>query len=315
MKTKKNKLILLLIFIVPFCCYNISFFCKKNPVAIPVTFGAADIPLAPVEIQGNTYLLEVDLGSKFPLSLNPKILENLEKTTKGTQTARDMMGNTYAFTTYLLNTIKLKELVFNHVLTNANSEDYVLAITLFSEKTSTQEIIDGDLGTIGRPLFADSNIFLDFPHSQICICNDISDLQKFGYSIENFITIPLVKGRTGWILQAETDLGKTRFSLDTGSTLSFIRQQDLPSAQIKKDNPRLSYVDSSRFIIGDQDFGSVNLHLLDITPELHEIDGLLGMDFLKKHPIYIDPKKQLIYVLCNETQKARPNAPSQQFLE
>lgn len=276
--------------------YKTPFFHKKRPITIPVTFGAANIPQAQIEIQGNSYLLEIDLGSKFPLSLNPHILELLKKKPQGELSSRDVFGNTHTSMAYLLQNVKLGSLAFNNVLTKTDSEDYVSAITLSSEQPKNQKILENNLGTFGRPLLEDKSLFLDFPHLQISICDDIGDIELSGYHPEEFVAIPFTKGRTGLTLEVNTDLGKTRLSLDTGCTLSFIRAQDVASNITRKQENGLSYITSSIFTIESQDFGPKNLYLIEITPELHEIDGLLGMDFLKTHPVYIDPKNHLIYL-------------------
>jgi hypothetical protein len=46
---------------------------------IPTRFTAANTPYTEVEIEGKAYLLEVDLGSKFPLSLEKNALEQIDK--------------------------------------------------------------------------------------------------------------------------------------------------------------------------------------------------------------------------------------------
>ena len=65
---------------------------------------------------------------------------------------------------------------------------------------------------------------------------------------------------------------------------------------IKNEKHGFPIYTTSMFEIGSKNFGSMNLYLFDITPELHEIDGVLGMDFVKNHVIYIDYKDKVLYI-------------------
>lgn len=53
---------------------------------------------------------------------------------------------------------------------------------------------------------------------------------------------------------------------------------------------------SDTFSIGGTNFGSKPLYFIDITEELDEIDGFLGMDFIKDHVIYIDFDHHILYI-------------------
>ena len=53
---------------------------------------------------------------------------------------------------------------------------------------------------------------------------------------------------------------------------------------------------TSQFTINGTDFGSKDLYFINMTNELHDIDGVIGMDFIKKQVMYIDFSKEIIYI-------------------
>lgn len=289
---RKNILFVFFILLTIFVC----FFIEKKCVSIPIVFGPANVPLAQTNIQGKTYLLEVDLGSKFPLTLRRDVLKGLKKDICGNLDGRDVMGNFYTSPAYKLEKINIQGLEFKDVQTKEVHDDYVINTTLITEKLSESEILSENVGVIGRPLMEQRNLFLDFSHSRMIVCDEISDIRKWGFFLKDFVSFPFDIGRTGIIVVVDTDLGSLRLSLDTGSTLSLIRADEIESSLELSEEFALPYVTTEKFVMGGQDFGSMPLYFFDITEELYEIDGLLGMDFLKDHPIYIDYKNRLIFI-------------------
>jgi hypothetical protein len=82
-------------------------------------------------------------------------------------------------------------------------------------------------------------------------------------------------------------------------------RQPLQDQECATDERGFSFFNTRKFSIGNNDFGSKNLFLYDIVPELQEIDGLLGMDFLKNHVVYIDYKSRTVYIQDNKV-SAKP---------
>ena len=107
-------------------------------------------------------------------------------------------------------------------------------------------------------------------------------------------------GPFGGVFSVNTDMGVIRLSIDTGASGTFVRSSRLEGREVHKIDHTLPVFTSSTFVIGGKDFGSMDLHLLNIAPEWHEIDGLLGMDFLENHVVYIDNQKNVVYIgECN----------------
>jgi hypothetical protein len=56
------------------------------------------------------------------------------------------------------------------------------------------------------------------------------------------------------------------------------------------------WLTSTHFTMNGTNFGSQDLYFLSMTRELNDLDGILGMDFIEKHVIYIDFSKKLLYI-------------------
>lgn len=265
---------------------------KYYYVRLPVTFSNANIPLMEMEIAGNTYSVEVDLGSKFPLALSKDLLGNLEKKPTGTATWRDAKGNSYESPSYSISKINLGSFVLTNVAVKEEREDFINSTTVWREKTTPAY---SKAGSIGRPLLEKTNLLLDFPHSAIIATNSTSHLKNDGFNIEGMLKVPFEMGRTGMILHIETDIGTVKFSIDTGSSATVIRSDLLKNHDCKTDWRGLPFFTTSSFKIGGKEYGSLDLYPYELTPELNELDGFLGMDFLQNHVVYIDYPNKVVY--------------------
>jgi hypothetical protein len=263
-------------------------------VQIPTRFSTQYLPLISVKIQNNDYLLEVDLGSKYQVTLNRHIINQLDKKNSGTLISRDAMGNSYERAAYLVPLVKIGDLSFSDVIVDEQSDDFI-ANTTFGA-SATKDDFENRLGYIGRALLAKRNLLLDFHNSRMFISNDIKRLKSAGYHLENFTQCAFEMGKAGIVLPMDTDMGKIRFCLDTGCTASFIRASFVSHQVPDGKKYGLPFIRTSKFEIGGRDFGAMNLHLLNMTPELSEFDALLGMDFLKNHVVYIDHRDQVVYI-------------------
>ncbi|MBY0530132.1 MAG: hypothetical protein K2P51_08105 [Rhabdochlamydiaceae bacterium] len=276
-----------------FTCWKFYF---PHYSSIPVIFNSAKIPLIRTTIQGEEHFLEMDLGSKFQISLHPDILAKLTKEPEGVLTGKDMNGNSYSSNAFLLKRVLVGSRQFNDVVVKEISKEFISNTTIFVNKARSENKKICVSGSIGRPLLTKTNLLLDFPNSKIHFCDDPNLLKKTGFNIENWSEADFEIGRTGVVIKVETDLGQIRLSLDTGTTLTMLRESsysiDPPTGQAYG----LPYFTSSKFHIGTKDFGNVSIYFYKITPEVQETDGILGMDFLQSHPVYLDYRSQKIYI-------------------
>jgi len=278
-------------------------FPKKYHALIPVKLSIGGIPLIKIEIQNQKYLLEMDLGSKFQLTLSKDALNRLSKKESSRLLSRDMHGNKYEALSYKIPLIKVADFSFADVIVREQSEDFILNTTYWMDMSRSDDPFEDRTGTIGRGLLEQRNLLLDFCNRVIFISNHLKRLKEAGYRLEEFKKCSFRFGRTGIILPIHTDFGKVRFSLDTGSTISFIRSSFVQNRVTEKKKHGLPFIATRTFEIADKDFGNMDLYLQSITPELTEIDGILGMDFLKNHVVYIDYKNKVLYFGESKHQK------------
>jgi hypothetical protein len=269
---------------------------SSSPILIPVTFNFNETPLIMAEIEGTLYPLQIDLGSKFPLTLSAKTLESIPKKPYGISEWRDAKGLSYNSPACVISKIKIGEFTLTDLITSQEDESSLANGTWWNDSKDGTRSADNYAGSIGRPLLEKTNLLLDFPHSIMFISNDIQKLTKEGFNFDKMVKIPCSIERGNIILKADSDGGTLRLFINTGATVSFVRTSRLAHQNCKEEKHGFLTFETSRFIIGGKDFGKMQLYLFDITPDLHEIDGCLGMDFLKKHVIYIDYSNKFVYI-------------------
>ena len=256
---------------------NNTAYIEPSPVYFehfPVTFGPCHIPYTDIHIEGNTYSLEIDLGSNFLLSLDQEVLQNIHKTLYGTSKWLDFKGAEYQSPAYIISEIKLGNFLITDVLTSQDREDFH-ANVIFDSLPSKQ------IGSIGRPILEKYNLLLDFRRAAMYASNNCLPLQEAGILSKNLLTIPFILHPDGILLSIETDSGTQRLILDTGATRTAIRAP-CPTS-------------TSKFKLMNHDFGIRSIFPLEISP-FNDYDGFLGMDFLREYSLFIDYYNKLIYI-------------------
>jgi hypothetical protein len=287
---KKNTYILItcIAFISAVCCI---FIFKSEYYCIPVTFNGANRPLVEVNIGKKVCLLDIDTGSSFPLSLEASVLSEISKKLYGTAFWEDLIGNSYEAPVYVIPKIKIGALSLRDLKVKQEREDFLLNTTLWSETNRQRE----QQGTIGRPFLEIYNLLLDFPRSRVIICNQSKKLKELGFNLEKMVKASLEEGN-GIIISIDTDFGRKKFDFDTGSTLNLIRSSLLDGKECNRDEHGIENIMTTRFTIGEKNFGPVRLSLYNITAELDELDGIIGMEFLRNHVVYIDYRNKAVYI-------------------
>lgn len=283
---KKGAFLTLLFAVALFSYYSILYF-RSYYFLVPIELvNSYQIPCTSIEIEGNRYQVEIDLGTKMALSLHKEVLDKVRKNLCGTSRRMDFRGNKYETPLYSISNVKIGSVLLNKVKTREESSEFAGKEAILLECKNEQ-----NAGRIGRDFFTDKNIFMDFSHRILIVCSQLKDIEKEGYEMKRLTSTPFKVTSDGIILEIETDLGKQKFVLDTGTTVSAIRSRDLNNNSLKQ-----SSIGTSKFVINGTDFGSRELYLLDISQEFNEIDGLLGMDFLKDHLVYLDFNKKTAYI-------------------
>ncbi len=231
-----------------------------------LSLDSENIPFMEVGIQGQHYPLKLSLRSEFPLCLSKIILEQLEKKDAG----KVQVSTGAELQLYQLKEVTIGKLTFKDVLV-------------------LETVEEREMGTIGRPLLVQHNLLLDFRKSTLIMCDRFKDIQWVGYGREDWVQVPLSLGSDGVVLPIETDLGITRFSIGTTIGKTLIKPLCTQDES--------SHFTTQTFRIGNDEFGSTKLYSSpNAIDASSEVEGILGMDFLYRHLVYIDFKNQHVYV-------------------
>ena len=259
---------------------------KSYHIPLVITFDESNIPIAKITIQGIAYPMQIDLGSKNELSLEPNTLETLEKKRYGSGSWIDIKGNIHNYPRYKLTSISLGSFQFNPVFV-VEKPKHANCI-LWSESPQKKEVA----GSIGRPLLSKMNLLFDFNNSLIIASNSFRQLKEDGYDLSTYLKVPLEITSKGIFLKIETDFGVQNFFLDTGCTCTFLRTE-LITEKFEKGFPVAT---TKTFQIQGYDFGPMKLYHLGPPEPFKEIDGFLGMDFFQREVIYLDFSKKYAYI-------------------
>jgi len=260
-------------------------------IFLPIVYDEDDLPLIEVKIEDNVYSLLIDLGSYAQISLDEEILEKINKKPYGIAKFEDFQGSRYKSEKYLIPEIRIGNTIFAEVIAKGENKDFKKKIVLWESPDHSPSKLGGK---VGRNLLKRKNIFLDFLNSRMAFVEKVDSLKSLNFP-DNFLAIPFEITSLGITLKIKTDIGEKKFILDSGSTLSAIRASQYRNLACQKGENGLNYFTSSQFIIGNRSFDEIRLHLLDIAA-VEQVDGVLGMDFMRHHAFYIDFRKKTLHI-------------------
>ncbi|MBM3198401.1 MAG: hypothetical protein FJZ58_04000 [Chlamydiae bacterium] len=219
-------------------------------------------PTIDVDIDGHPYSLPLAIGSRFPLLIHKELLDHLNTVFVKMKALETSEGYIYEMPSYKVPNIRIGPLVLPSVI----------AMEVPRKKDEA----------LGRGLGGNFNLLIDLAQNQLVVCDRFSKLQKKGYATENWVQIPFTSHRFGLSLQILTTLGSKNLILDTTlTTTSFC-------SSAKEQEPILS-----QFHIEGQELGKISCTL---TAGPSDVDGFLGLDFIRQHSLYIDFTHQCIYI-------------------
>lgn len=259
----------------------------SNNHQIPVHFlSCSDAPMVHVNIEGSEYVLMLDLGANIHLILKDRVLQKLEhKEPVGTSFTTDIQGNKYAQPKYQLRSYQIGN--FNIKNPTASEESIFFVKTgsrLFPSKNDRRinqkiEQVDGKVGS-EFILSSGQACFLDMSRSLLYIGDTLQDLIDLSCLTE-FQKQPLEIENGCLCVNIQTNEGMKRFLLDTGAERSAIKK--------KPSDPKL-------IKIYLEDLGLWKFFTLNFPEGLPPFDGILGIDFLKKHIVILDFLDRKIYI-------------------
>lgn len=240
---------------------------------VPLTIAEDGIPVIDVLIQNTPYKLRLESGDYYPLALYKELLGKLNKISHGMKTTMDMEGRRYETLTYIIPEMKIGSLVIANPYAKEVNEEFIINNPDVKFPTSC-------VGGLGRSIFKTYNFLLDFQNQQMVACPKLATLQKKGLISRHLHQVPFTGNRYGMIIDVETDEGIKKFVLCTESS----RSKCVVTSSIC----------SSVFKMNGYDFGPQALENYETV--FTGFDGELGMDFLKRHVLYIDFAQKVIYI-------------------
>jgi len=265
---------------------------KKDFLRIPIIF-IKEKPCISVNFEGASYLFLLDSGSFDCFSTHKKeIIENIRnKTTLDPVTWFDIKGNQYSSPSFLINKVDIETLQISNATIQEESIEFISnGSHLSPDKGAKKEVLEKISGRIGIEALKCLDYWLiDFSRSAIFAIRNLDKLKNNPhFSLDGFTEVKLEDNPKHILISVETDFGIKKFILDTGASHSVV-------APPSKNHSNYETVKTNRFIIGGYDFGQTELYLFH-PEENFSCDGFLGRDFLSKYPIYLDFKKNRVFI-------------------
>lgn len=269
---------------------------KTYHSVLPLKLTPSSLPSIDITIEGKRYPIALDFGSRMQVKLYENILGDLEKVPYKKEEWKNFRGVCFEAPTFLIPKINIGSLCLKKPVVlsfpKALEREYVIW-----EDSSRQSNRTEKVGTLGQGLLKKLSILIDVNQEKTIFSNSFKKLKQEGYNINEFIKIPMEVTSKGAFVYFETDLGKLKLFLDTGSTLTILHNSLIPKDRPQK-NTRygLDVVKSKTFACKGIDFGEKDLYFIQMGNNLKICDGILGMDFFKKHVVYIDFPNKTMYV-------------------
>jgi hypothetical protein len=267
-------------------------FQKKRPfLRIPIVF-LEDKPCINVNFEGAIYPFHLDSGSSSCFSTHKKeIIEKIKnKEALEPVTWFDVKGNEYLSSSFLMKRVDIE----TFQVTNATIQEEDPSFTLIGSNLTPSiwdksKELDAIFGRIGiRTLKSLNYWLLDFSQSSLFAIRDIETIKNIpGFSFDGFTEIHFEENPKHVVISIETDFGVKKLILDTGASHTVITSSEEHSG--------LEKTKTDRFVIGGHNFGETELYLFSIDKHF-ACDGFLGRDFLYKHAIYLDFKKNRAFI-------------------
>ena len=279
-----NKKILFLIMLF------MSRFAQSQEVTWDLTFdNKYNLPLIMINYQGEKIQMILDTGSNIalhlPMDLINKIPNKMENSEKIRST--DLSGNVTELRSFIIDKLVLNSFTFNKVQV-VEYKDWGLYIS--SDQTNNSEDTNEDKPVIGLGLFDDYVLTINYPESNITISDDIATNLT-----PQWIAIPFDLNGEGLVVNLSDGIKNYKMVLDTGATVSLIKQQSLSPKSITISDPEDDFKAIS-LDVNNVANDSVLPIIIDSFPNEFQSDGLLGADFLSKNRVKIDFKNKQMWI-------------------
>ena len=279
-----NKKILFLIMLF------MSRFAQSQEVTWDLTFDDKyNLPLIMINYQGEKIQMILDTGSNIALHLPMDLINKIPNKMENSEKIRsvDLLGNITEIKSFVIDRLSLNSFVFNNVKV-AEYKKWGLIIS--SDQTNKSDNTNEDKYVIGLGLFDGYVLTINYPESNITISNDIST-----YLNPNWIAIPFDLNDEGLVVKLSDGIKNYRMVLDTGATVSIIKEESLSPftsiLTVPENNFRYISLEM-KGIASDK----VKAIIIDSLPDEFQSDGLLGTDFFSKNRVKIDFRNKKMWI-------------------
>ena len=279
-----NKKILFLIMLF------MSRFAQSQEVTWELTFdNKYNLPLIMINYQGEKIQMILDTGSNIALHLPMDLINKIPNKMENSEKIRsvDLLGNITEIKLFVIDRLSLNSFVFNNVKV-AEYKKWGLIIS--SDQTNKSENTNEDKYVIGLGLFDGYVLTINYPESNITISNDIST-----YLNPNWIAIPFDLNDEGLVVKLSDGIKNYRMVLDTGATVSIIKEESLSPFTSKLTVPENNFRYISLEMKGIAS-DKVKAIIIDSLPDEFQSDGLLGTDFFSKNRVKIDFRNKKMWI-------------------
>ncbi|OTQ31956.1 hypothetical protein B6D19_07370 [Gilliamella apicola] len=279
-----NKKILFLIMLF------MSRFAQSLEVTWDLTFdNKYNLPLIMINYQGEKIQMILDTGSNIALHLPMDLINKIPNKIENSEKIRsvDLLGNITEIKLFVIDRLSLNSFVFNNVKV-AEYKKWGLIIS--SDQTNKSENTNEDKYVIGLGLFDGYVLTINYPESNITISNDIST-----YLNPNWIAIPFDLNDEGLVVKLSDGIKNYRMVLDTGATVSIIKEESLSPFTSKLTVPENNFRYISLEMKGIAS-DKVKAIIIDSLPDEFQSDGLLGTDFFSKNRVKIDFRNKKMWI-------------------
>ena len=279
-----NKKILFLIMLF------MSRFAQSQEVTWDLTFDDKyNLPLIMINYQGEKIQMILDTGSNIALHLPMDLINKIPNKMENSEKIRsvDLLGNITEIKSFVIDRLSLNSFVFKNVKV-AEYKKWGLIIS--SDNTNKSENTNEDKYVIGLGLFDDYVLTINYPESNITISDDIATNLT-----PQWIAIPFDLNGEGLVVNLSDGIKNYKMVLDTGATVSLIKQQSLSPKSITISDPEEDFKAIS-LDVNNVANDSVLPIIIDSFPNEFQSDGLLGADFLSKNRVKIDFKNKQMWI-------------------
>ena len=243
----------------------------QQPVTIPIEL-INNFPVLAISVGGQPVSVMFDLGGSDEIVLSTAALSSLKvERLAETYAWVDAKGNRLESQKFRIPELRIGSLQVRNVTGHEDAE------------AATYRKTPAGVGYIGAALVRDFKLVVDYgQRSMTFIPNDTPDPEMHGCIGSEVPFDPTMGGEP--ITKTVTDLGELVFVWDTGAPMSLVRKSLVRARGFTPDG---LYIRSSKFGLGGEDFGPMQLRLFDFA-EPAEVDGFLGHDFFAHHVVCID---------------------------